>query len=148
MNIESLSRDDVFMTRSIEAIRWEIENGEAIRSNDIFSALNNALVKYAGRKVIFYEFESRERRFPQLIRTPKNPDVVNVRYFVQVGGSEELTSENVLRQLSIATVLVCSFVEMVDDLPRNETYATFSERHPIHARCADELYQTLLKKFR
>lgn len=147
MNIKNLSRDNVFMVRSIEAIQWEIENNEAIKENEIFSALNTALIKYAGRKVTFYGSESRERRFPQLVRAPENPDVVNVRFFVPVGESAKLISKDILRQLSVATVLACSFVEMVDSLSRNETYATFSKHHSVHARCSDELYHTLLKKF-
>lgn len=143
-----LSRDYVFMARSSEAVRWEIEKTESIRENDIFSTLNTALVKCAGRKVTFFWCGDRERRFPQIFRTSGNPDVVNVRYFVPIGQGTELISEDVLRQLSIATVLVCSFADMVDNLPRSETYASFSEHHPVHARYADEIYHALLKKFR
>lgn len=147
MNI-NLSGDDVFMVRVTEAVRLEIEKIESIRENDIFSTLNTALIRHAGRKVKFYRAEERERRFPQIVRAPKNPDVVNVRYFVPIGQGAELISEDILRQLSVATVLVCSFAEMVDDLPRNETYTSFSKHYPVHARCADNIYRAFLKKFR
>lgn len=146
MTTSYLAGFDTFMAQTVQAVCREIDEIPAIQGGEVFKYLNTILLRNAGRQVTFFCCESKDRRFPQIFRTAYNSDVVNVRYFVQVGSNADEVSEDVLRQLSISVVLVCSPIALVDDLSRNETYASFSERHQLHAKFANELYQVLIKK--
>lgn len=137
---------DAFMAHSVQAVCREIDEIPDIQGGEIFDHLNTILLRNTGRQVTFFCCESRDRRFPQIFRTAYNSDIVNVRYFVQVGSNADTVSEDVLRQLSISVVLVCSPIALVDDLSRNETYASFSKRHQFHAKFANKLYQVLINK--
>lgn len=137
---------DAFMVYSIEAVCREIDESPTIKDREVFDRLTTILIRNTGRQVSFFCRVSNDRRFPQIFRTPYNSDVVNVRYFVKVGSNTDAISEDVLRQISISVVLVCSPIALVDDLPRNETYASFSKRHQFHAKYANKLYQVLINK--
>lgn len=136
---------DNHMPKAIAAIIKELESMKNIHRNSIYDVLRDLIRKHMGQSVTFHSKSSEHRRFPQFNCKWYQKNVVDVRIYTSQTDNHDSSCENMLRQLSVATVLVGTPADFVDELDPDETSPVFPQKYPFLSELADRLFDAMSK---
>ena len=128
------------LPKAIEAIIKELEGMSNIHRNSVCEVLHGLIQKHMGQNVVFHSKSSEYRRFPQISCRWYQKNIIEVRIFTSQADSRDPTCDNMLRQLSVASILVGTPADFVDELDPDKTPSVFSQKYPILSELADRLF--------
>ena len=131
------------LPKAIEAIIKELESMSNIHRNSVCEVLHGLIQKHMGQNVVFHSKSSEHRRFPQISCRWYQKNIIEVRIFTSQADSRDPTCDNMLRQLSVASILVGTPANFVDELDPDKTPPIFRQKYSVLAVLSDRLFDVL-----
>lgn len=130
---------------AVKAICASIKHEGRFGRADVCKKLEACIFQGVGYTVAFFHRMPAPHRLPQLYRKRPYMDRININCFIQVDSDEDSIFEDMIRQMSIATVLAVSQMDFVDALSPDETYTSFSQNYSEYDELSQNVYDTLVE---